>query len=69
MKRKELRIEKFLGEMDAVVPWDALISRITPYYQGITEQNKSCGDRPSHGVELMLRKRRKTASIMRLEPK
>jgi len=55
MKCKELRIDKFLGEMDAVVPWDALISHIKPYYQGFTEENKSRGGRPSHGTELMLR--------------
>lgn len=55
MKRKELRIERFLNEMDLVVPWDALILRITPYYQGFSERNRSRGGRPSHGAELMLR--------------
>lgn len=48
MKRKELRIEKFLNEMDAVVPWRNLVKTIKPHY-------KSEGGRPPHDLELMLR--------------
>jgi IS5 family transposase len=31
--RKTLRCERFLNEMNAVIPWDALIKLIEPYYQ------------------------------------
>jgi IS5 family transposase len=48
MKRKQLRVEKFLGEMDGVMPWAALIATIQPYY-------KKTGGRPPHDLELMLR--------------
>lgn len=48
MKAKKLRIEKFLDEMSAVVPWGALIKKIKPYYKGD-------GGRPRHDLELMLR--------------
>lgn len=48
MKRKELRVEKFLGEMDSVVPWAALIATIQPRY-------KKTAGRPPHDLELMLR--------------
>ena len=48
MKRKALRIERFLGEMDEVVPWSSLVKTIKPYY-------KSSGGRPPHDLELMLR--------------
>ena len=48
MKRKELRVEKFLGEMDRVVPWGDLVREIIPYY-------KSEQGRPPHDLELMLR--------------
>lgn len=48
MKRKELRVEKFLGEMDRVVPWPDLVKEISPYY-------KSERGRRPHDLELMLR--------------
>lgn len=48
MKRKELRVEKFLGEMDQVIPWLNLTESLIPYY-------KSEGGRPPHDLELMLR--------------
>lgn len=48
MKRKELRIERFLGEMDIVVPWKRLVKTIKPHY-------KSSGGRSPHDLELMLR--------------
>ena len=54
MKRKKLRIEKFLGEMETVVPWDALIARIKPHYEDKTDY-PSRGGRPRHNFELMLR--------------
>ena len=48
MKRKELRIEKFLDEMNNVVPWKKLTKAIKPHYR--------CeGGRPPHDLELMLR--------------
>lgn len=48
MKRKELRIERFLNEMETVVPWKNMIATIKPYY-------KSEGGRRPHDLELMLR--------------
>ena len=32
MKKKQTRRERFLGEMDAVVPWVSLLALITPHY-------------------------------------
>lgn len=48
MKAKPLRIEKFLNEMERVVPWGALCEAISPYY-------KSDVGRKPHDLELMLR--------------
>lgn len=49
MKRKVLRVEKFLSEMDRVIPWDALLSTIRPHYK------TGAGGRPPHDLSLMLR--------------
>ena len=32
MAKKRIKREKFLAEMEAVVPWQALIALIEPYY-------------------------------------
>ena len=48
MKKKQLRVEKFLDEMDLVVPWSALVMEIGNYY-------KSTNGRQPHDLELMLR--------------
>jgi IS5 family transposase len=48
MKRRALRVERFLDEMDRVVPWVSLVKTIRPYY-------KSSGGRPPHDLALMLR--------------
>lgn len=48
-QRKELRIEKFLKEMDAIIPWDELTKAIKPYYQ------ESLRGRTRYGLEKMLR--------------
>lgn len=48
MKRKELRVEKFLDEMSRVVPWGALVHAIKPHY-------KSNLGRAPYDLELMLR--------------
>ncbi len=48
IKRKILRVEKFLGEMNAVVPWAMLKETIQPHY-------KKTGGRPPYDLELMLR--------------
>ncbi len=48
IKRKELRVERFLGEIDTVVPWEALTGEIRPFY-------KSDRGRRPHDLELMLR--------------
>lgn len=48
MNKKILRVEKFLNEMDKVVPWSSLLSEIINYY-------KSTNGRKPHDLELMLR--------------
>ena len=48
MKTKPLRIERFLNEMDQVVPWQQLEKVIQPHY-------KSAGGRPPHALRVMLR--------------
>ena len=48
MKRKELRVEKFLGEMSVVIPWKKLVEAIAPHY-------KSTLGRAPYPLELMLR--------------
>jgi IS5 family transposase len=47
--RKPTRRERFLAEMDKVVPWDQLCSLIEPYYP------KAGNGRPPVGLERMLR--------------
>jgi transposase, IS5 family len=49
--RKPTRREKFLAEMNAVVPWAELVAVIEPYYPKAT----SVGGRPPVGLERMLR--------------
>ena len=49
--RKPTRREKFLAEMDAVVPWAELAAVIEPYYP----KASSAGGRPPVGLERMLR--------------
>ena len=31
-KKKQTRLEKFLGRMEALIPWERLEERIRPYY-------------------------------------
>jgi transposase, IS5 family len=49
--RKPTRREKFLVEMNTVVPWAELVALIEPYYPKAT----SAGGRPPVGLERMLR--------------
>jgi len=49
--RKPTRREKFLVEMDKVVPWAELVAVIEPYYPKATR----AGGRPAVGLERMLR--------------
>jgi transposase, IS5 family len=49
--RKPTRREKFLAEMDSVVPWAELVALIEPHYP----KTASAGGRPPVGVERMLR--------------
>jgi IS5 family transposase len=49
--RKPTRREKFLAEMNTVVPWSELCALIEPYYPKAT----SAGGRPAVGLERMLR--------------
>jgi len=48
MKAKLLRIERFLCEMESVIPWSELTKIIRPYYR------RDSG-RPPHDLLLMLR--------------
>src|ERR1700757_1450805 len=48
-KGKVTRRERFLAEMDAVVPWARLVALIEPYYP------KGAQGRPPVGLEKMLR--------------
>lgn len=49
--RKPTRRERFLTEMNQVVPWAELVSLIAPHYP----KASSAGGRPTIGVERMLR--------------
>lgn len=49
--RKPTRREKFLAEMDAVVPWTELAGLIEPFYP----KASNAGGRPPAGLEKMLR--------------
>jgi IS5 family transposase len=48
-KRKQTRRERFLAEMDQVVPWSGLLALIEPYYP------KAGGGRKPYPLENMLR--------------
>jgi IS5 family transposase len=50
LNNKKLRCQKFLDEMQQVVPWERLINIIKPYY---SRGNK--GGRPPFDLELMLK--------------
>ena len=49
--RKPTRRERFLAEMNTVVPWTELVAVIEPYYP----KTSSAGGRPPVGLERMLR--------------
>src|SRR6056297_4013970 len=51
MKKRQTRREKFLAEMDAVVPWSRLLGLIEPHYPRIGAK----GGRPPMPLETMLR--------------
>lgn len=48
-KRKQTRRERFLGEMEQVVPWSGLVALIEPHYP------KAGGGRRPYPLETMLR--------------
>jgi IS5 family transposase len=48
-KDKQTRRERFLGEMDAIIPWAQLLDVIEPHYP------KAGNGRPPVGLEKMLR--------------
>ena len=48
-KRKQTRRDKFLAEMERVVPWSRLVERLRPLYP------KGSRGRPPVGLERMLR--------------
>jgi IS5 family transposase len=49
--KKRTRRERFLAEMESVVPWKALIELIEPHYP----RTRSKGGRPPYPLESMLR--------------
>jgi len=49
--KKQTKREKFLAEMEAVVPWDALINLIEPHYPKASKK----GGRPPYPLATMLR--------------
>jgi len=51
MKKKQTRREKFLAEMDTVVPWARLLTQIAPHYPKVGPK----GGRPPMPLETMLR--------------
>jgi len=51
MKKKVTRRERFLAEMDAVVPWDQLLALLEPHYPKAGPR----GGRPPMPLETMLR--------------
>ena len=51
MTKKRTRREKFLAEMEAVVPWTRLLALIEPYYPKVGPR----GGRPPMPLETMLR--------------
>ena len=50
-RKKVTRREKFLAEMEAVVPWGRLLTLIAPHYPKMGSK----GGRPSLPLEVMLR--------------
>ena len=48
-KRKQTRRDKFLAEMDAVIPWARLVALVEPFYP------KGKGGCPPYALETMLR--------------
>jgi IS5 family transposase len=51
MKKKQTRRERFLAEMEAVVPWTRLLALIEPHYPKVGPK----GGRPPMPLETMLR--------------
>jgi IS5 family transposase len=49
--KKQTKREKFLSEMEAMVPWPALIALIEPHYPKASKK----GDRPPYPLATMLR--------------
>jgi hypothetical protein len=48
--KKQTKREKFLAEMEAVVPWTAFIALIEPHYPKVSKK----GDRPPYTLAIML---------------
>ena len=49
--KKRTKRERFLGEMEKVVPWQALLDLIEPHYP----KTSSKGGRPPYPLQTMLR--------------
>ncbi len=56
-KHKQTRRERFLAEMDQVVPWSGLLGLIEPYYP------KASSGRKPYPLETMLRNRSDARSL------
>lgn len=44
MKKKQMRREQFLTEMDTVVPWDRLLALIAPHYRKAGPKGRPSAD-------------------------
>jgi len=51
-KRKTMRRDRFLAEMEIVVPWARLLKQLSPHYYATAGQGPG---RPPIGLGLMLR--------------
>lgn len=54
LNNKKLRCQKFLDEMQQVVPWGRLIDKIRPYYSS-GDESVNKGGRPAFDLGLMLK--------------
>ena len=54
-KKKQTRRDRFLAEMEQLVPWERLLAVIAPHYGKPAAERKSRAGRPQIALEIMLR--------------
>jgi IS5 family transposase len=54
-KKKQTRRDRFLAEMEQLVPWERLLGVIAPHYGKPAAERKSRAGRPQIALEIMLR--------------